>query len=83
MLVLKRFSNSASNDTVSIVVIVSEGRQHRGPLPNTFSGHTGAVCGLKVCAVKQFYKTLNLLSVVKRKSLTSLPVFVAEKLVRV
>ncbi|KAL9957619.1 hypothetical protein ACROYT_G034539 [Oculina patagonica] len=25
-----------------------EGRQHRGPLPSKFSGHTGAVCGLKV-----------------------------------
>ena len=53
----KEFQNSASNDTDSIVVIVSEGRQHRGPLPNKFSGHTGAVCGLKVCAIKcSFFK---------------------------
>lgn len=29
----------------------SEGRQHRGPLPSKFSGHTGAVCGLKVSEI--------------------------------
>ena len=47
------FKNSATNDTDSIFVFLS-GRQHRGPLPNTFSGHTGAVCGLKVSAMRCF-----------------------------
>jgi len=82
----KEFQNSAPNDTDSLVVIVSEGRHHRGPLPNKFSGHTGAVCGLKVCAIKCFlffFKGWNLLTAVKRKYQTSLSVFVASKPVRV
>lgn len=59
---VKRYQNSADSidSTDSVVVTFSEGRQHRGPLANKFSGHTGAVCGLKVCAIKLFLKTLEL-----------------------